>query len=68
MGPHEPPFDYDVDTAHQDQVLNDLTIIQAQAQLLMLWIRAHRRLDHDDAHQRLAVVVEAVKRLTELHR
>ena len=68
MGPHTPPILDDEDTIHQDKVLNDLTIIQAQAQLLMRQIKGHRRLDHDDVYQRLAVVVEAVKRLTKRHR
>ena len=68
MGPHEPPFDFDQDTAHHDQVFNDLTIIQAQAQLLMRRIEARREFDHYDVYERLGVVVEAVRRLTELHR
>lgn len=66
MGPQEPPFDDDA--AHHDQVLNDLTIIQAQPQLLMRRIEARREVDHYDVYQRLEVVVEAVRRLTELHR
>lgn len=68
MGPQPPPFTYDEEMARQDQVLNNLTIIQAQAQLLMRRIDAHRKLDHDDVYQRLVVVVEAVRHLTELHR
>ena len=52
----------------EDAVLDDLTIIQAQAQLLMRRIGAERPLDPDDVHQRLAVIVDAVHRLTERHR
>lgn len=68
MGPEHPRFDYDKDTAHRDQILNDLTIIQTQSQLLMRRIEASDYADHAEVYQRLAVVVDAVRRLTELHR
>lgn len=68
MGPEPAPFDDDEATTCRDRALNDLTIIQAQAQLLMRRIDARRTVDHYDVHQRLTVVVEAVRRLTELHR
>ena len=58
----------DEDAAHQDKVLNDLTIIQAQAQLMMRRIQSTGDVDHYDVFQRLSVVVDAVRRLTELHR
>ncbi len=60
--------DGDEDAVHQDRVLNDLTIIQAQAQLMMRRIEAKRDVEHYDVYQRLSVVVDAVRRLTELHR
>ena len=56
------------DSGHQDEVLRDLTIIQAQAQLVLRRIERAGYVDHDDAHRRLVEVVEAVKRLTLLHR
>ena len=68
MGPQTPPFPDDEDTTHREQVLNDLTIIQAHAQLMMRRIDEHYVIDHNDTYQRLGVVVEAVKRLTMLHR
>lgn len=70
MGMQKPPSDQNTSDAptHRDDVLNDLTIIQAQAQLMMRRIEAKHSIDHDDVHQRLAVVVEAVKRLTKMYR
>lgn len=68
MGPQTPPLIDDEDTIHQEQLLNDLTIIQAHAQLLMRWIDGNYAVDHNDTYQRLVVVVEAVRRLTKLHR
>ncbi len=69
MGPDpSSPDNHDEEAAHRDRVLNDLTIIQAQAQLMMRRIQSNRDVNHYDVHERLAVVVEAVRRLTELHR
>lgn len=69
MGPDQgSPDNHDEEAAYRDRVLNDLTIIQAQAQLMMRRIGSKRDLDHYDVYERLAVVVEAVRRLTELHR
>ena len=70
MGPQKPRSDetQTSEIPHEDAVLNDLTIIQAQAQLLMRRIDARRILDPDDIHGRLAVIVDAVRRLTERHR
>lgn len=60
---HEPEA-----SAHRDDVLRDLTIIQAQAQLVMRRIDRAGYVDHDDTYRRLAGMVEAVRRLTLLHR
>lgn len=70
MGPQTPHPDTTPTSEpnHEDAVLDDLTIIQAQAQLLMRRIGARRPLDPNDVHQRLAVIVEAVHRLTGRHR
>lgn len=69
MGPNQgSPDNHDEEAAHRDRVLNDLTIIQAQAQLMMRRIESKRDFDHYDVYERLAVVVEAARRLTQLHR
>ena len=69
MGPERSsPSDDDEDAARLARVLDDLTIIQAQAQLMMRRIEATYDIDHSDVHRRLSVVVDAVRRLTEMHR
>ena len=70
MGTQTPPSDQNdrEEATHRDDVLNDLTIIQAQAQLMMRRIDAKHSIDHDDVYQRLAGVVEAVQRLARMHR
>lgn len=69
MGRQSPPSDHeDEDATHRDQVIHDLTIIQAHAQLMMRRIQANRPIDADDVYRRLGIVTEAVQRLTRLHR
>jgi predicted house-cleaning NTP pyrophosphatase (Maf/HAM1 superfamily) len=68
MGPSRTSLDYDDEkSSHQDQVLNDLTIIQAQAQLMMRRLAAGKPIDADEASRRLNVIVDAVRRLTTAH-
>lgn len=59
----------DADDFHQERVRTDLAIIQAQAQAQLLLRRtvADRPADPDDLHRRLALIVEAVQRLTLAH-
>lgn len=68
MGPFSASSDDDNEAAHRDEALNDLTIIQAQAQLMMRRIQAGKPIDPDDTYRRLRVVTDAVQRLTEGHR
>lgn len=69
MGP-DPLTEPDIAShhSHRDDVLNDVTIIQAQAQLMMRRIKAGSAVDHDDVYRRLAIVVAAAHRLAQLHR
>jgi two-component sensor histidine kinase len=50
------------------EVVKDLTIIQAQAQMLLRRLEAQSYLQHDEADQRLRSIVNAVQRLAQIHR
>ncbi|HEV2529596.1 MAG TPA: hypothetical protein VGT61_14200 [Thermomicrobiales bacterium] len=66
MDPASPPPDQR-DAIRHHEIVRDLTIIRAQAQLML------RRLDPDspasrDAADRLRSIIEATERIVELHR
>lgn len=51
-------------SARHDELLRDVTIIQAQAQLLLRRLDAGRSIDRDDVHRRLSMIVEATQAIT----
>lgn len=53
---------------HQHHVIDDLAIIQAQTQLMLRQLAAGKPFDRIDTERRHRVVLEAVRRLTLLHR
>lgn len=55
------------ETTRHHETLNDLAIIQAQAQLVMRRVRAGRPIDPDDLQSRLETIVDAVRRLARAH-
>ena len=69
MGTQEPSSDRQRGNAlaHRDDVLDDLTIIQAQAQLMMRRLQERPSIDHEDV-RRLGIMVGAVQRLARMHR
>ena len=68
MEQHRSLSDPDGEAAHLDQIRNDLTIIQAHAQLMLRRLDAGRLIDVDDMRPRLLSIVDAVHRLDQMHR
>jgi len=68
VAPEPPAARDDALSDHHHRVIDDLAIIQAQTQLMLRQLAAGKPIDRIDTERRHNVVLEAVRRLTLLHR